>query len=162
MPLTIDPMCSLILVTFIVSGLVATSMMCLLSLRNRYTEARSDLVGRNNQRALRRMDSVRCNALRLLDPTPPQADRSCARRHRRVLRQELLHPHLRRSERCPFLPLRDVLRVGQQLRGFIGDRGWMRLVVARQHERRCPAALHEFAIHAVDETRRIEVMAARI
>src|SRR5713101_7778527 len=69
----------------------------------------------------------------------------------RVLRQELLDTELRRRQRRPFFPLPDELAVGEQLRRLLGDRERMRLIVARQHQARRPAARHERAVHAVEE-----------
>src|SRR3954469_16029178 len=66
--------------------------------------------------------------------------------HRRVLREELLDARLRFLERLVFLPLQNQLRMGKKLRGFFGNRPWMRFVVARQHERRCSAIPDELTI----------------
>src|SRR5712664_2658383 len=95
---------------------------------------------------------------------PPRRSRRSPKRasSERVLRQKLFDTELRCRQRLAGLPLPDELAVGEQLRRLLGDRERMRLIVARQHQARRPAARHERAVHAVEEAGTVQVLVERI
>src|SRR5438552_15128660 len=81
---------------------------------------------------------------------------------RRVLRQELLDPRLRRGQGRSGLPFPDELAIREQLRELFGDRVGVRLVVAGQHEAWGADGPDEGAVDAVDKAGLVEVAAERV